>query len=291
MGLGAERVRKLALVRAAGVHDVQPARVPGGVDDSPAVRRPTAGDPAGQPAQSAAVHVDAGDPALTVLEAGEEDPPPVRRPARRLVECWDPTSRRLPLPSADETRMSPRPTSVEDWKTISLPSGDQRACWPSAIRRTLVPSRRTVQMEDSINVLRPVPSRGTIWMSKSLIGGLPGEAPSKATYLRSGERRGRFAFCLVRMIRRGFDPLALIAQIDGQGSSLQKTIVPGRAGAADVPPARRAHAASAVRIQKGDDESRQPSSPALNAMKPPSRISTVSPDPSGRIAQRPAGQL
>jgi hypothetical protein len=59
-------------------------------------------------------------------------------------------------------------------------------------------------------------------MSKSLIAGLPGGAPSNARERRSGEMRGRFAFLLLpRMILVGLEPPGRIFQIDGNGSSDQ----------------------------------------------------------------------
>jgi hypothetical protein len=58
-------------------------------------------------------------------------------------------------------------------------------------------------------------------MSKSLSTAFPGGEPSKATHLRSGESRGRFAFWRFFNIRLPRELLGESAQMDGDGFSLQ----------------------------------------------------------------------
>ncbi len=61
-------------------------------------------------------------------------------------------------------------------------------------------------------------------MSKSLSGGFPGGAPSKAIHLPSGDSVGRFAFCDVWKILWRLEPSGRMAQSDGHGESVQKKI-------------------------------------------------------------------
>src|SRR5262245_26811874 len=195
--------------------------------------------------------------------------------ARVLVSCL------RPVPFASTTKSSPSLERVGDDTTSLRPLGDQRPSVPGVIRPGSLPSRPMLQIQERrqiaprgmrlklirswdgshcaskshivelVSVRRPLPSAPTIWMSKSLIGVLPGEAPSKATSSRSGERRGRFAFWSFERRRCGSDPSGRIAQIDGNGSSLQYTITPSSdARALPVPSATIAQSARPPRRKR-----------------------------------------
>jgi hypothetical protein len=135
--------------------------------------------------------------------------------------------------------------------------------------------------DELVSVLKPVPSARTSWMSKSVKTGFPGGAPSKATHFRSGESRGRFAFCALRRIRRGCEPSGRIDQIDGPGDSFQYTITPRTGEEGSVVPlgvpdeSPPMHPATAAAASTAATIARRSPAKRFTARTTPARASTV----------------
>ena len=190
--VGVSAVREPSLVAAVGVDRVDrgitgPVCCVAGEEDA-SVARPGGGllelSRSRQAKQPGPVRADDEEVAVARGRGRvEHQPCPVRRPARELAPR-QPASRPAITTHDPDDRASP-----------VAGSGRARIAQMDAVRRPLgvgfgggrageCPARRTVDADD-LDV-------------EIGIGALPGDAPSKATSVPSGESTGRFAFCGVR---------------------------------------------------------------------------------------------